>query len=58
MLCGHPASGKTRRAQQLIEYIMANHAGSTIHHVCDESLKLVRNEAYAGAGTECFPVVF
>lgn len=61
MMCGTPASGKTRRAGELAAYLTAHHPEFPIQMVNEESLGIVRDTAYKGKPTHvfvCVPSVF
>jgi protein KTI12 len=50
MMCGFPASGKTRRAQIIADYFRGQ--GKTVHLINEESLGMVRRKLYVDIPSE------
>ncbi|XP_007235727.3 protein KTI12 homolog [Astyanax mexicanus] len=51
IMCGHPCSGKTRRAQELKDYFTEK-TGRKVYTVGDEGLGVDRNSVYADSQSE------
>ena len=51
VLCGLPSSGKTRRAEELVEYIKANHENK-VHLIQDSFSSVTKNDCYASSREE------
>ena len=47
IMCGFPASGKTKRANEIKQYIEQN-SGKTVNIIGDHSMGVNRNKVYEG----------
>lgn len=52
VMTGIPCSGKTKRTQDLIKFFQSNYPERLVSVVSDDSLKLLRNQAYKSSHQE------
>ena len=52
LMCGFPASGKTKRASELKHYLEKS-SGKVVHVIGDQSLGVNKNTVYEGTTTIC-----
>lgn len=52
IMCGYPSSGKTKRCNQLVEYLSENHPTVKVVVVGDDKLSVDKNSVYADSGRE------
>ncbi len=48
ILSGFPASGKTKRANELMKYLQDNFPNRKVHNISDHTCEVERNGVYAG----------